>query len=121
MQHVIDVCETVLAKRLLHVIGHKMKQLIFPVRRKTGLRPLPASPESIDGKRRPESLMSLWNQDELTIYTSATSNLSMNQLLSNLQYLFPGELTTDYRYSSLFNTTNKYYRVDIGQRALKAL
>jgi hypothetical protein len=67
--------------------------------------------EAIDGKRRPESLMSLWNQDETTIYLEATNNLSNNQLLSNLKYLFTGEEATDYRYNSLFNQTTKYYRV----------
>ena len=67
--------------------------------------------ELIDGKRRPELLMALWNQDETTIYYDATNNLSYNQLLSNLRYLFPGEEATDYRYTSLFNQTSKYYRV----------
>ena len=66
---------------------------------------------TIDGKRRPESLMALWNQDETTIYNNATSNLSMNQLQSNLKYLFTGEENTDFRYNSLFNQTSKYYRV----------
>jgi len=67
------------------------------------------NPNLIDGKRCPESLISFWNTKVAETYegTAGTSYFKMNTLTS----LFGADINEDYRYTALYNTSTKQYRV----------
>ena len=74
-----------------------------------------SNPNAIDGKRIPEPLIAFWNDKVCDNYTSAISKI-YNRIV-NLQYLFDGDLSDDYRYTNLYNSSNYRYRVWDGQDA----
>ena len=66
-------------------------------------------PNQIDGKRRPEPILAFWNNKVCSNYQTQTGG-SYN-IMVDLQYLFDGDLSTDYRYTTLLNTETNRYRV----------
>jgi starch-binding outer membrane protein, SusD/RagB family len=67
------------------------------------------NPARVDGKRRPEPILAFWNDQVCDDYVSVVGT-SYDRMVE-LKYLFDGDLTTDYRYTDLYNTSNKRYRV----------
>lgn len=67
------------------------------------------NPAKVDGKRRPEPILAFWNDCVCDDYTSVMGT-SYGRTVE-LKYLFDGDMTTDYRYTDLYNATNKRYRV----------
>jgi tetratricopeptide (TPR) repeat protein len=73
----------------------------------------------VDGKRRPEPILAFWNDKVCEDY--ATEAGTTYNVMVDLQYLFEGDETTDYRYTTLFDQDNKKYRVWDGQDAAFSL
>lgn len=69
----------------------------------------------VDGKRRPEPILAFWNDKVCEDY--ATEAGTTYNVMVDLQYLFAGDETTDYRYNTLYDQENKKYRVWDGQDA----
>ena len=63
----------------------------------------------IDGKRRPEPICAFWNDQVCDNYTFIAGT-SYNKMVE-LKYLFAGDESTDYRYTELYNSSTKTYRV----------
>lgn len=74
-----------------------------------------SNPNAIDGKRIPEPLIAFWNDKVCDNYKTAISSI-YNRMVDP-QYLFDGDLTEDYRYTDLYNSSNYRYRVWDGQDA----
>ncbi len=68
---------------------------------------------AIDAKRRPEPIMAFWNNKVCEDYAEEVG--SIYHQVVDLQYLFTGDETTDFRYLYLYNSENNRYRVWDGQ------
>lgn len=73
------------------------------------------SANAIDGKRRPEPILAFWNNKVCDNYIKEAGT-TYHKLVTP-SYLFAGDETTDYRYTTLYNATNQRYRVWDGQDA----
>lgn len=69
---------------------------------------------AIDAKRRPEPILAFWNDKVCEDYATEVGSLPYNKTV-DLQYLFDGDETTDFRYLYLRNADNDTYRVWDGQ------
>ena len=67
------------------------------------------NPGKVDGKRRPEPICAFWNDQVCDNYITVAGT-SYNKMVE-LKYLFSGDETTDYRYTDLYNSSSKTYRV----------
>lgn len=68
-----------------------------------------SNPARVDGKRRPEPICAFWNDQVCDNYVTVAGT-SYNKMVE-LKYLFSGDETTDYRYTDLYNSSSKTYRV----------
>lgn len=71
--------------------------------------PAASNPNRIDTKRLPEPLISFWNNTTVQTYASVCSGTYGRTVA--LANLFGDDITTDYRYTGLYNTANYHYRV----------
>ena len=74
---------------------------------------------AIDAKRRPEPILAFWNDKVSQDYKTERGTL-YHQVV-DLQYLFEGDQTTDYRYLYLYNADDNTYRVWDVQDSTKSI